>query len=85
MSAKDEIDMQVMEVMEGQSPGYLISPFASAFVAVGLGSKNVELALKRLEKQAKVQYVELAKVVEEIEGEEVIEKTVITDIGWTLR
>lgn len=70
----------VLEVMAGQSVGYLISPHASAFAAEGLTPGEVEEALNILGRRGLVSH--LTTEVVEIHGE--TEVPVLGDDGQPL-
>lgn len=74
------VDQLVRAVLEGQSPGYLASPHASAFVAVGLGDPDVvEASLQRLAAAGACERAE-TKLVYLDAGKKVDERVV--DDGW---
>jgi len=89
-----DVDAKVLEVLEGQSPDYLIHPGATAFVLEGLDEATALESLNRLAGagHAREEEVVVQRMQENPEtGEEVMVddvdddgNPVLLDSGWTI-
>lgn len=66
MAKLTERQQLVLEVLEGQSPEYLIAPGASAFLAEGLEADDVEHELEQLAKGGLAEFVTVTHEVIEL-------------------
>lgn len=57
----EELDCIVLRIASTQSPGYLLSPFSSAFLAADLKSEDVEMSLARLESQGHTKFTRVTE------------------------